>query len=168
MNAKLRLMASVVCSFGFMLAAAAALAQPPTAKPDHTALAPGALKWMPAPPVLPRGVQVAVLYGNPFAEGASIIRLKIPPHTMFAPHWHPTAESFTVLEGPFFVGTGDKADKASAAAMPAMSFVSLPALHHHYAYTGDKGAVIDLSFYGPFQITYVNPADDPSRHAMKH
>lgn len=62
---------------------------------------------MPAPPVLPKGVQIAVLRGNPFAEGVSTVRLKIPAHTVIAPHWHPTIESFSVLQGKFFVGMGD-------------------------------------------------------------
>jgi len=131
-------------------------------------LAPGDLKWMPAPPVLPRGVQLAVLSGNPFAEGFSTLRLNIPPHTTFAPHWHPTAEGFTVLKGTFYVGMGDKVDKTRARALPEMGYALLPATHHHYAYTEGEGTVIDLSFYGPFQIHYVNPADDPSKApAMK-
>lgn len=131
--------------------------------PDSVQLSPADIKWMPAPPVLPKGVQIAVLRGNPFAEGLSTIRLKIPPQTIIAPHWHPTAESFTVLAGKLFIGMGDSVDKSDARALPAMGFASMPAMHHHYAYTGKEGAVIDLSFYGPFQITYVNPADDPSK-----
>jgi quercetin dioxygenase-like cupin family protein len=110
-------------------------------------------------------VQLAVLSGNPFAEGFTTLRLKIPPHTVLAQHWHPTAEGFTVLQGTFHIGMGDQVDKAAAKALPAMSYASLPAMHHHYAYTADEGVVIDLSFYGPFQIHYVHPADDPSRVA---
>lgn len=138
-------------------------AQPAQAMPDSVLLRPADIKWMPAPPVLPRGVQIAVLRGNPFAEGPSTVRLKIPAQTVIAPHWHPTAESFTVLKGELFIGMGDHVDKSGAKALPAASFASMPALHHHYAYTGKDAAVIDLSFYGPFQISYVNPADDPSK-----
>ncbi|HET9817970.1 MAG TPA: cupin domain-containing protein [Rhodanobacteraceae bacterium] len=153
----------LVCLLGFGCVAGSAIADQPAAPADHVQLAPGDVKWTPAPPVLPKGVQIAVLFGNPSAEGFSIVRLKIPPHTTFAPHWHPTAESFTVLEGPLYVGMGDKVDKTRATATPARGFASLPAMHHHYAYTEGEGAVIDLSFYGPFQIHYVNPADDPSK-----
>jgi len=145
------------------LASTPAAAAPPPA--GTVQMVPGDLKWMPAPPVLPRGVQLAVLSGNPSAEGFTTVRLRIPPHTTFAPHWHPTAEGFTVLQGTFHVGMGDRVDKAAATTLPPMSYVSLPAIHHHYAYSGDEGVVIDLSFYGPFQIHYVNPADDPSRMA---
>lgn len=141
----------------------AAAAEPPATKPDHVQLSPADLKWMPAPPVIPNGVQIAVLSGNPFAEGFSTVRLRIPPHTTFAPHWHPTAESFTVLKGTLYLGMGDKVDKSNARALPPMGFASLPAMHHHWVYSANEEAVIDLSFYGPFQIHYVNPADDPSK-----
>lgn len=135
----------------------------PARAPEHVGTMPADLKWMPAP-ALPKGVQIAVLRGNPFAEGFAIVRLKIPPHTIIAPHWHPTAESFTVLEGEFFVGMGDSVDESRAKALPVMGFASMPAMHHHYAYTGKVGTVIDLSFYGPFQIHYVKASDDPSAH----
>ena len=65
--------------------------------------------------------------------------------------------------GKFYVGMGDSVDKSHATMLPAMGFAEMPAMHHHYAYTGNEGAIIDLSFYGPFQIHYVNPADDPSK-----
>ncbi len=161
MNMKRCLIALLLLSLA--LPPLACAAPPPGEAPDYTALTPGDMKWMPAPPVLPEGVQIAVLRGNPFAEGFATVRLKIPPHTMFAPHWHPTAESFSVLSGTFYLGMGDSIDKSRAQALPPMSYASMPAMHHHYAYSGDKTVVIDLSFYGPFQIHYVNPADDPSR-----
>lgn len=147
----------------FALGSPLALSAPPPPAPDHVLLAPADIKWMAAPPVLPKGVQIAVLSGNPFAEGFSIVRLKIPPHTVFAPHWHPTTESFSVLSGKLFMGMGDKVDKAAATSLPAMGFASMPAMQHHYVYTKDEVAIIDLSFYGPFQIHYVDPKDDPSR-----
>ncbi|HEX5489621.1 MAG TPA: cupin domain-containing protein [Rhodanobacteraceae bacterium] len=155
---------ALACGLGILVTANAA--QPPAMEADHTALSPGDLKWMPAPPVLPKGVQMAVLSGNPSAEGFTIVRLKIPAHTTFAPHWHPTAESFTVLQGSLHFGMGDKVDKSAAKMLPTMGFASMPATHHHYVYTEGEGAVIDLSFYGPFQIHYVNPADDPSKQSM--
>lgn len=152
----------LVLAFGLGVLVAAA-AQPPATESAHTAFSPADLKWMPAPPVLPKGVQIAVLSGNPFAEGYSTVRLKIPPNTTFAPHWHPTAEGFTVLQGSLRVGMGDTVDRASARELPTMGYAWMPAMHHHYVFTGSEGAVLDLSFYGPFQIHYVNPADDPSK-----
>ncbi|MGH8216636.1 MAG: cupin domain-containing protein [Rhodanobacteraceae bacterium] len=164
MNTKWTRVLAVALGLGILITAAAA--QPPATESGQTVLSPGDVKWMPAPPVLPKGVQIAVLTGNPFAEGFSIVRLKIPPHTTFAPHWHPTAENFSVLRGTFYVGMGDKVDKSKAKALPPMGFASMPAMHHHWVYSGDQEVVIDLSFYGPFQIHYVNPADDPSKQSM--
>lgn len=163
MNMKWRLAAPLACLLGLALGAGIAAAQPPAAEPGHAGLTPADLKWAPAPPVIPPGVQLAVLRGNPYAEGIFAIRLKIPPHYTFPPHWHPTEESFSVLSGTFFIGTGDNLDRSKAKALPAMSFAAMPATHHHYAYTENQGAVIDLTGYGPFQIYYVNPADDPSK-----
>jgi len=37
---------------------------------------------------------------------------------------------------------------------------------HHYAWT-TTGAPIQVHMNGPFAITYVNPADDPSKSAPK-
>lgn len=156
-----------ILAFSLGILTTAAVAQAPATDMNHVALAPADLKWMPAPAVLPKGVQIAVLSGNPFAEGYSTIRLKIPPHTIFAPHWHPTAESFSVLRGTFYLGVGDKVDKSMAKALPPMGFASMPAMHHHWVYSGDGEVVIDLGFYGPFHIHYVNPADDPSKNAAK-
>lgn len=163
MNTKCRLAIPLACLLGLVPVATITAAQPPAAEAEHAVLTPADLKWMPAPPVLPKGVQIAVLRGNPFAEGVATVRLKIPPHTTIAPHWHPTLESFSVLQGTFHVGMGDHVDKSRATALPAMSFASMPAVHHHYAYTGSEPVMIDLSFHGPFQIYYVNPADDPSK-----
>lgn len=156
----------MVAIFGatiLMVAAGLVMAAVPAATPAQVGFAPADLKWMPAPS-LPKGVQIAVLRGNPFGEGFATVRLKIPPHTTIAPHWHPTIESFSVLKGDIFVGMGDHIDKAGAKPLPTMAFASMPAMHHHYAYTESEGAIIDVSFYGPFQIHYVNPSDDPATH----
>lgn len=165
MNRNWKRVFALACGLGILIAAAAA--PPPAMESGNTVLSPGDLKWMPAPPILPKGVQIAVLSGNPFAEGFCTVRIKIPANTTFAPHWHPTAESFTVLSGKMFVGMGDSVDREHSHPLGAMGFAAMPAMHHHYVYTEGAGAVIDLSFYGPFQIHYVNPADDPSKHSME-
>jgi hypothetical protein len=37
---------------------------------------------------------------------------------------------------------------------------------HHYAWT-KTGAIIQVHMNGPFALTYVNPADDPSHGGKK-
>ena len=55
---------------------------------------------------------------------------------------------------------GEKVDEAAAKELPAGGYVVLPAGMAHYAWSTGE-AVIQISSMGPFQIKYVNPADDP-------
>jgi quercetin dioxygenase-like cupin family protein len=120
----------------------------------------GDLKWGPAPPGLPPGAQLAVLSGDPTREGMFTIRLKFPAGFAVAPHHHPTPELVTVMDGQMAIGMGEVADKPKAARLGVGGYVALAADMNHYAFT-DTGATIQITSHGPFQIVYVNPADDP-------
>src|SRR5262249_24585952 len=93
---------------------------------EHKALAPDAIKWGDAPPMLAKGAKLAVLYGDPGKDGLFIVRLKMPAGYKIMPHFHPTTENATVVSGALAVGMGDKLDPKTKA-FPAGSFVSLPA-----------------------------------------
>jgi quercetin dioxygenase-like cupin family protein len=128
----------------------------------HTALAPADLKWGPAPPVLPAGAQVAVLDGDPFKPGFFALRLKMPDGYKVMPHTHPTDENIVVIQGTFKIGAGDSYSDASAKDLPTGGFVKMPKGMHHFA--GAKGeTIVQIYGEGPFVITYLNPADDPSK-----
>ena len=118
------------------------------------------LKWGAAPPGLPPGAQLAVLSGDPGKEGMFTIRLKFPANYAVAPHHHPTDELVTVIDGQMSIGMGETLDKAKAATLNEAGYVALPANMNHYAFTG-SGVTIQITSHGPFQIIYVNPADDP-------
>jgi quercetin dioxygenase-like cupin family protein len=118
------------------------------------------LKWGAAPPGLPAGAQLAVLSGDPGKEGMFTIRLRFPANYAVAPHHHPTDELVTVIDGQMSIGMGDALDKPKAATLNQAGYVALPANMNHYAFT-DNGATIQITSHGPFQIIYVNPADDP-------
>lgn len=120
--------------------------------PKPTIVTPDDLKWSPFPG-LP-GAQVAVLYGDPNSSGSYTIRLKLADGTKLAPHWHPDDERVTVLSGTFMVGLGDEMDASKMTALPAGSFVYLPAGIHHYAMAkGD--VVIQSTGMGPFKMNVV-------------
>ena len=53
-------------------------------------------------------------------------------------------------------------DRASLAALPAASFVHLPAGMPHYA-LAEVESVVQINGVGPFDVMYVNPADDPRK-----
>ena len=88
------------------------------AEQSHTMITPNDVKWGPAPPALPAGAQIAVLSGDPSKAEPFTIRLKAPDGYKIMPHWHPTDENVTVLEGTFAMGVGEKFDEAAAHAMP--------------------------------------------------
>ena len=99
------------------LAAASAFALPVLAADDHKIVAPNEVKWSPAPPSVPKGAEVAVLYGDPSKDGPFAMRLKMPKGYAIPPHSHPKPEIVTVISGTFQIGMGDAADKSKVTAL---------------------------------------------------
>jgi quercetin dioxygenase-like cupin family protein len=133
--------------------AGAALAADPVADDQS-------VKWQPAPPVFPAGAQFAVVSGDPGKSGLYVVRLKVPAGYAFPAHNHPTSEYVTVLSGDFHVGMGDKLDRSKAMALGSGGFVEAPAKMNHFAWS-DSGSVLQVHGEGPFEMTYVDPAEDP-------
>ncbi len=120
------------------------------------------VKWGAPPEVFPPGAKFAVIAGDPAAKGLVTVRFEMPAGYAIPPHFHPTDEHITVLRGSFSIGMGDSIDKAHALTLSAGGYGVAAANMHHYAYT-TTGATIQVHMQGPFAITYVNPADDPSK-----
>jgi mannose-6-phosphate isomerase-like protein (cupin superfamily) len=130
---------------------------------EHRVIAPDAIKWGPAPPALPPGAEAAVLAGDPAEVGKPFaIRLRFPDGYSVAPHWHPVDEHVVVLEGTLMMGLGEKVDGASMKAMTTGTFGLMPKEQRHYAKAKGK-TVIQVNSVGPFEVNYVNPADDPRK-----
>lgn len=123
---------------------------------------PEEIKWGPPPPVLAAGAQFAVLAGDPAASGPVTVRLKLPAGYVIAPHWHPTDERVTVISGQLGLGMGDTLDKKKSKVLKQGGYAVAPANMHHFAWT-KSGAIVQVDLMGPFAITYVNAADDPSK-----
>jgi quercetin dioxygenase-like cupin family protein len=120
------------------------------------------LKWGAAPTVFPAGAQMAVLSGDPGKPGVFVIRLKMPAGYKIPAHQHPADEYVTVVSGDLSLGMGDKLDPAKSTKLEPGGFAMAGAKMNHYAFS-DGGAVVQVSTEGPFALTYVNPADDPTR-----
>ena len=134
---------------------------------EHHLLPSGAaVKWGPPPPAFPAGAKFAVIDGDPGAKGLVTVRLMMPAGYKIAPHWHPTDEHITVLSGTLSIGMGETFDTQHGALLRTGGYAVAPANMHHYAWT-KSGATIQVHLNGPFAITYVNPADDPSQGAKK-
>ena len=142
------------------LAAAAAFAGSAALSPALAQLNTADLKWGPPPPGLPPGAQLAVLSGDPTKEGMFTIRVKFPAGYAVPPHHHPTPELVTVIDGTLGIGMGEALDKSKAAMLNPAGYVALGANMNHFAFT-DTGSTVQITSHGPFQIIYVNPADDP-------
>ena len=126
---------------------------------------PGEVKWKKGPESLPSGAEIAVLEGDPSKSGPFVFRVKAPDGFTIAPHTHPKAERITVIAGTFHIAMGEKIDKSMGKAMPTGSFGYWPAGMKHFAWvTGET--IVQFHGDGPWQIIYLNPADDP-RNAKK-
>jgi hypothetical protein len=142
-------------------ALAAVISTTPTASADDmTFVTPDTIKWTAAPPVFPKGAQFVVLSGNPREEGPYVVRLKLPNGYTIPPHWHTQPENVTVLSGAFHIGMGDKLDKSHAHKVTATGHFAMPGKMHHYAWAEGE-TVIDVFSFGPFDLAYVDPKDDP-------
>jgi quercetin dioxygenase-like cupin family protein len=139
--------------------------EPAAANSEHVMFAAADLKWNDGPPSLPAGAKIAVLEGDPKKEGLFTIRLQMPAGFKIPAHTHPTAEHVTVISGTLNLGMGPKFDDNMAQAMTAGGYAVMPAGMQHFA--GSKeGCVVQVHAMGPFEVKYVNPADDP-RQAKK-
>ena len=163
-------------SFLALVASTAALAQP-TGSPtptqpkvgatkdmpgpkDHVMVKSKEIKWAPAPPSIPAGAEIAVISGDPKVEGPFVMRLRLPAKYKLPNHWHPAHEHVTVIEGAIWLGHGEQWDGKGLKEIPAGGFAMMPPKHGHYAMTKKK-TVIQVHAWGPWGITYFNPADDP-------
>lgn len=136
--------------------------QPPS---RHVVVTERELIWDDAPPVLPRGAKMAVIAGDPSKAGPFALRVHFPAGYRVPPHWHPTDENITVIAGTLALGMGERFDAAIAKDLPAGGYAVLPARMRHFA-IAKTDVTVQIAGMGPFAITYVNPADDPSRSAQ--
>jgi Domain of unknown function (DUF4437) len=133
------------------------------AKPEAVFMNASEIKWGDAPPTLPKGAQLAVMTGDPSKKAPFTIRLKMPSGYKIPPHWHTQDEQLTILTGTFVLHMGDTMD-AAGHELTAGGYHFLPGKMHHAAETKAE-TILQLHGTGPFDIHYLNPADDPSKAA---
>ena len=67
-----------------------------------------------------------------------------------------------MLSGDFHIGMGDKLDTQKGQLLRAGGFAEATAKMNDYAWSTSE-AVVQIHGQGLFAITYVDPADDPSK-----
>ena len=128
---------------------------------EHVLLKPEDIKWGPAPAALPAGASFAVLSGDPTKAGPFTIRAKLPDGYTVPLHWHPSDEHVTVLQGTLLIAY-EKGKDLAKQSLPAGSFMRMPKEMRHFAWAKGE-TIIQVHGVGPFDITYVNAADDPRK-----
>ena len=132
--------------------------------PQWEPFTPEAIRWGDAPPSMLPGAKMAVLEGDPAKAGFFTLRLKVPDGYRVLPHWHPNVERLTIIQGVVHLGTGDRWDADATRALPAGTYSSMPPHMTHFAWMEGE-TILQLSSIGPWEIVYVNPADDPRTSA---
>ena len=158
MNRRKALLAGAVLAF-----AAAALPVQAADKPDHLVLTPKELKWADVPS-LPKGAKAALIEGPMSEAGPFMVRLKFPANYKLPPHWHNNIEHVTVLSGTLNMGIGDKFDQKKTHALGPGHVSIMQPKTKHYAWTKVE-TIAQVHGIGPWEVTYVNPDDDPRKNA---
>lgn len=127
--------------------------------PSPTVVLPDEIAWAPVPS-LPPGAQINVIEGDLSASAPFTFRLLLPDGYRLPVHTHPGVERVTVLTGTLHLGFGDTFDQNRVEAMPEGSVAIIPHGVTMFGYaTGET--VLQVHGEGPWDITYVNPEEDP-------
>ena len=108
-------------------------------------------------------VQLVNVIGDPSKPGPYIQLEKVAPHVVIEAHHHAGDRTVTVIQGTLMFGNGPKFDRGKLKVMPVGSIYTEPSGSPHFAATGDQSAVTEVTGYGPTDIVYENPADDPAK-----
>jgi quercetin dioxygenase-like cupin family protein len=119
-------------------------------------LCPGKIEWKEAPPPFAKGARIAVLEGDPKKEGYFTIRFEMPAHFRIPPHFHGKEERVTVISGRVSIGFGDSADTSNATEFTSGCYYVNPANSHHYVFTGNETAILQISGNGPWGIIFLD------------
>ncbi|HEY8354735.1 MAG TPA: cupin domain-containing protein [Methylophilaceae bacterium] len=114
-------------------------------------------------PLLPKGAKSALVLGDPSKAGVFVARLKFPPNYQIPAHTHPFTEIITVLKGKLGNGMGQKFDSSKGEVLNQSDSFVLPAGHAHYVWTENEETIVELIATGPWDISYINPEDDPRK-----
>ena len=136
--------------------ATAAARDTPDAGPD----------WGPAPPFLPTGARAAVLEGDLGKPGPFRIQLDMPDGYEIRPHHHPMSEHISVVKGNLWMGRGKDWDDKKLLPLAAGDTADVAAKEPHYV-RATLRTVIEVRSTGPFEITYIKPADDPRKATVE-
>lgn len=102
------------------------------------------------------GIQTRVLKGDPNKPGLYTIQLKVPANTKIEAHAHPDDRVATVILGTWYIGYGSRFDEKKLKALTPGSYYTEPPSVPHFARTGNRAVVMQITGYGPTGTKYVD------------
>jgi quercetin dioxygenase-like cupin family protein len=94
-----------------------------------------------------------------------VMRFRAPDGYKIPPHWHTQDEHLTVLAGQFALHVGDTM-KGEPHVLAQGGYHYLPGGLHHAAEARGE-TIVEITGHGPFDIHYVNPADNPVQQSAR-
>ena len=152
---------AVFVSAAFACVSLAAPAHGAESHAEHIVVAPKDLKWVDVPS-LPKGAKAAMMEGPMNEAKPFMVRIKFPANYKIPPHWHNNIEHITVLSGTLNMGIGDKFDEKKTKAMTAGYVSIMQPKTNHFVWTKVE-TIAQVHGMGPWEVNYVNPADDPRK-----
>ena len=101
------------------------------------------------------GIQTRVLKGDPTKAGLYTIQLSIPANTKIEAHTHPDDRVATVISGTWYIGYGNRHEESKLKALAPGSFYTEPPSVAHFARTGDRPVVLQITGFGPTGTQYL-------------
>ena len=100
------------------------------------------------------------------AEETALGQLDMPDGYEIRPHHHPMGEHISVVKGHLWLGRGKDWDDKKLSPLAVGDAADVAAKEPHYV-RATLRTVIEVRSTGPFEITYINPADDPRKVAVE-
>jgi quercetin dioxygenase-like cupin family protein len=100
------------------------------------------------------GIQTRILKGDPNKPGLYTIQLTVPANTKIEAHTHPDDRAATVISGTWYIGYNSRFDEKKLKALAPGSFYTEPPGVAHFARTGNRSVVIQITGYGPTGTKY--------------
>jgi quercetin dioxygenase-like cupin family protein len=108
-------------------------------------------------PLMQSGKLVEVVSGNPGKAGVPyVIRIGNPKGFVVLPHTHPEDEHIAVIKGTWYLGSGEKFDRAALKGMTVGDYALVPKGMAHFGWAEDD-IIIQVHGIGPFRVDFVDP-----------
>jgi quercetin dioxygenase-like cupin family protein len=101
------------------------------------------------------GIHTRVLKGDLNKPGLYTIQLSIPANTKIEAHTHPDDRVATVISGTWYIGYGTRHEENKLKALVPGSFYTEPPSVAHFARTGDRPVVLQITGFGPTGTQYL-------------